>query len=103
MFVNLGWLILVIVSLSGFSLFTLFTTTGPIFSLLQLISLPREFHLELLLLLILNVALSFGFEQYGAEKVSRMLGEAMKKVRKMRGRRRDSGKIYKAVARDMED
>ncbi|KAL8278174.1 hypothetical protein RQP46_009347 [Phenoliferia psychrophenolica] len=97
------WLVLVFAALGSFSLYTLFTTHGPIFALLQLISLPHEFHLELLLLLIGNVAACWAFEEWGVEKVSRAIGDAMKKIRRARGRRRDDGKVYKAVSRSMED
>ncbi|KAI5478249.1 P-type ATPase, cation transport [Pseudohyphozyma bogoriensis] len=98
------WLLLAFTGLCAFSLFTLFTTTGPIFSLLQLISLPHEFHLELLLLLIANVTLSFGFEAYGAEVFAKMVGDVAKRIRRARGgRRRDDGKEYKRIARAMDD
>ena len=98
-----GWLVLVFVALGSFSLFTLFTTQGPVFALLELISLPHEFHLELVLLLIGNIAACWAFEEWGAEKVSRTIGDVMKKIRRARGRRRDDGKVYKAVSRSMED
>ena len=98
-----GWLVLAIGSLSIFSLYTLFTTTGPIFNLLELISLPREFHLELLILLLGNIFISYVFEEYGSEIVARFVGDTAKKWRRFRGRRREDGKVYKAIARDMED
>lgn len=89
--------------LCSFSLYTLFTTHGPIFLLLQLITLPHEFHLELLLLLILNVVLSFGFEEYGAHRVARFIGNTQKRIRRARGRRRDDDhKAYKSIARALE-
>lgn len=94
---------LALTSLSIFSLYTLFSTQGPIFSLLQLISLPREFHLELLLLLIANVFLSFTFEAYGSDKLAKVIGDLSKRWRRYRGRRREDTKVYKAIARDMED
>jgi cation-transporting P-type ATPase 13A2 len=99
-----GWLVLAIGSLTVFSLYTLFTTSGPVFDLLQLVTLPHEFHLELLLLLIANVALSWSFEEYGAQIVARSIGDQMKKWRRMRGHRRSNdNKVYKAVQRSMED
>lgn len=98
-----GWLVLAFVALGSFSLYTLFTTHGPVFALLQLISLPHEFHLELLLLLIANVAACWAFEEWGVEKVSRAIGDVSKKIRRARGRRREDGKVYKLVARAMDD
>ncbi|KAK4701843.1 hypothetical protein P7C70_g4386, partial [Phenoliferia sp. Uapishka_3] len=97
------WLVLVFIGLGGFSLYTLFTTHGLIFSLLQLISLPYEFHLELVLLLIGNIAACWAFEEWGVEKVAKAVGNIQKSLRRARGRRRDDAKAYKAIARSMDD
>lgn len=53
-------------ALGLFSFYTLFVTSGPIYKLLQLVKLPREFHLELTLLVILNCVLSWAWEKHGA-------------------------------------
>ncbi|KAM0753330.1 hypothetical protein T439DRAFT_299617 [Meredithblackwellia eburnea MCA 4105] len=98
-----GWLVATFLALGSFSLFTLFTTHGTIFKLLQLITLPREFHLELTILLIVNTAICWAFEEWGASKVSRLVGAVAKRIRRARGRRREDGKVYKAVARSMDD
>jgi cation-transporting ATPase 13A2 len=63
--------------------------------------LPREFHLELLLLLIANVFISWSFEEYGSIKVAKFVGDMGKKWRRFRGRRRDDMKVYKAISMDM--
>lgn len=98
------WLVLALVALSGFSLYTLFMpTTSFTFRLLEFIELPHEFHLELLLLIIANVGLSWAFEQVGAAAVAKWIGEMQRKWRRMRGRRKESGKVYKAVQRSMDD
>lgn len=91
-------------ALTSFSIYTLLTTSGPIFDLLQLVTLPREFHLELLLLLIANAALAWAFEEWGSHIVARFIGDQLKRWRRMRGHRRVSdNKVYKSVQRSMED
>ncbi|KDE02331.1 hypothetical protein MVLG_07113 [Microbotryum lychnidis-dioicae p1A1 Lamole] len=98
------WLVAALAALTVFSIYTLFTTSGPIFALLQLISLPHEFHLELLLLLIANTATCWTFEEYGASRLTKLIGELQRKWRRARGtRRRDDGKVYKAIQRAMVD
>lgn len=47
--------------------------------------------------------MSWAFEEYGAEIVAKWVGDTAKKWRRFRGRRREDGKVYKAIARDMED
>ena len=97
-----GWLMAVVAALFAFCVYDLLTTSGPIFDLLELISLPHEFHLELLLLIIANVAVSFSFEEYGAQYVARTIKSWSKRWRRFRGKRRADGKVYKAVQRSME-
>ncbi|GAA5929875.1 putative acid anhydride hydrolase [Sporobolomyces koalae] len=98
------WLVFVLVGLSSFSLYTLFTPESSyIFSLLEFVKLPHDFHLELLLLIIGNVAASWAFEEFGAEKVAKSIGDLQRKWRRLRGRRKEGGKAYKAIQRSMED
>ncbi|GAA5949133.1 hypothetical protein JCM3765_004021 [Sporobolomyces pararoseus] len=98
------WLVFVLVALSSFSLYTLFTPSSSyIFSLLEFVTLPHDFHLELLLLIIGNVAASWAFEEFGAEKVAKWIGEMQRRWRRLRGRRKEGGKAYKAIQRSMED
>lgn len=98
-----GALVVVLAVLIAFSVYTLLVTHGPIFLLLELISLPHEFHLEMLLIVIANMAMSALFEEYGAMKLARFIGDTAKRIRRWRGKRREEGKMYKSVARDMED
>ncbi|GAA5912394.1 hypothetical protein JCM5296_001717 [Sporobolomyces johnsonii] len=98
------WLVLALLSLSAFSLYTLFMPPDSyVFALLQFIQLPHDFHLELLLLIIGNVAASWAFEDWGAHTVARWIGDAQRKWRRMRGRRKLSGKVYKSIERSMDD
>ncbi|GAA5846586.1 hypothetical protein JCM3766R1_007121 [Sporobolomyces carnicolor] len=98
------WLVFVLAALSSFSLYTLFTPSDSfIFSLLEFVELPHDFHLELLLLIIANVAASWAFEEFGSEKVARSIGDLQRRWRRMRGRRKEGGKAYKAIQRSMED
>lgn len=94
------WLILALTGLSAFSVYTLFMpTNSPVFSLLQFVDLPHEFHLELLLLIIANVVLSWVFEDVGAQRLAKWIGDMQRRYRRMRGRRKESGKAYKAIER----
>ncbi|GJN90098.1 hypothetical protein Rhopal_003097-T1 [Rhodotorula paludigena] len=98
------WLVAALVALSSFSLYTLFMPSSAfIFQLLEFIPLPHEFHLELLLLIIANVAASWAFESAGAHHVARWIGDVARRWRRMRGRRKEGGKAYKAIARAMDD
>ncbi|GAA6064384.1 hypothetical protein JCM10212_002917 [Sporobolomyces blumeae] len=98
------WLVFVLVGLTSFSLYTLFTPSSSfIFSLLEFVKLPHDFHLELLLLIIANVAASWAFEEYGAYSLAKTIGDLQRKWRRIRGRRKEGGKAYKAVQRSMED
>ncbi|GAA5922543.1 hypothetical protein JCM1841_006194 [Sporobolomyces salmonicolor] len=103
LYTNRG-LVLALLSLSAFSLYTLFMPPDSyIFALLQFIELPHDFHLELLLLIIGNVAASWAFEDWGAQTVARWIGDMQRKWRRMRGRRKLSGKVYKSIERSMDD
>ncbi|GAA6055600.1 hypothetical protein JCM3770_006719 [Rhodotorula araucariae] len=98
------WLVAALVALSSFSLYTLFMPADAFtFRLLEFIELPHEFHLELLLLIIANVALCWVFEDAGAQRVARWIGEAQRRWRRMRGTRKAGGKAYKAISRAMDD
>lgn len=94
------WLVLALVGLSAFSIYTLFMPPrSPVFRLLQFVDLPHDFHLELLLILLANVALSWIFEDVGAQALARWIGDMQRRYRRMRGRRKESGKAYKAISR----
>ncbi|BGP33107.1 hypothetical protein JCM10296v2_004896 [Rhodotorula toruloides] len=98
------WLVAALLALSTFSLYTLFMpTSSPVFALLQFISLPHEFHLELLLIILANVALSWALEDFAAMRIARWIGGVQRRWRRMRGRRKESGKAYKAISRAMDD
>uniref|UniRef100_A0A0K3CK53 Cation-transporting ATPase n=1 Tax=Rhodotorula toruloides TaxID=5286 RepID=A0A0K3CK53_RHOTO len=94
------WLVAALLALSTFSLYTLFMpTSSPVFALLQFIALPHEFHLELLLIILANVALSWALEHFAAMRIARWIGDMQRRWRRMRGRRKESGKAYKAISR----
>ncbi|GAA5923044.1 hypothetical protein JCM3775_006234 [Rhodotorula graminis] len=98
------WLVLALVALSSFSLYTLFMPASAwTFRLLEFVELPHEFHLELLLLIIGNVTLCWAFEDAGAQRVAKWIGDAQRKWRRMRGTRKAGGKAYKAITRAMDD
>ncbi|GAA94241.1 uncharacterized protein L969DRAFT_86359 [Mixia osmundae IAM 14324] len=97
-------LLVTIVILSAFSLFAMFVEHGKIYKLLDLVHFPREFHLELLLLVILNALFSWVWEHLLASRLASAIGTAKRRYRRWRGTRRiASDKLYKSIARDMED
>lgn len=77
-----------------FSVVVLLIPPGFIVSFLELMTIPATARMILLLAVTLNVALSMGFEQWGAQAIAQMIGYASK-LRKHR-RVRD-GKAYKAI------
>lgn len=94
------WLIAALAGLTAFSVYTLFMpASSPVFSLLQFVELPHDFHLELLLTLLANVAASWIYEDVGAQRLARWIGDVQRRYRRMRGRRKESGKAYKAISR----
>lgn len=93
-----GWLMGTLVALSLFSLYTLFATSGPVYKLLQLVELPREFHLELALLVVVNCAASYVWEKHWTVPLAKSIGKTLKKWRK---RTSKDGKVYKSIAREV--
>lgn len=97
-------LLVVLVLLTGFSVYTVFAHYGVIYNLLGLVYLPREFQLELLLLALGNAAFSWLWEKHFALPVASQIGQLRRRIRRWRGhRRRDEGKLYKLIERDMDD
>jgi cation-transporting ATPase 13A2 len=95
------WLLVVLTALCAFSLYALFTPHGFIFRLLQLVDLPREFRLEILLLVILNVLLSWAWERHLTLLVASRVGKGLKWWRRRSAGRKMDAKLYKALERDI--
>lgn len=81
--------------LTGFNLLVLLNPPKPIKKILELKLLPPDGRIWLLILVILNAALSVSFEQWGALSIARFIGK-MQRLRKDRRRER-VGKVYKHV------
>jgi cation-transporting ATPase 13A3/4/5 len=82
--------------LSAFNVLVLLAPPKALAKLLTLMPLPVEARHTLLIAAVVNVGISMGFEAWGAESVSRAVGDAMDWWH--RGRRRTGeGKVYKAV------
>jgi len=95
-------LLLTLAALGTFSLYTLYVTRGPIYRLLQLVRLPREFHLELTLIVILNCVASWAWEKHGAAPFAKWVGRTVRKYKKWRGARKEKdGRVYKEISRSM--
>ncbi|KAF8919770.1 hypothetical protein CPB85DRAFT_1373089 [Mucidula mucida] len=95
-----GLLMLALGLLSTFSLFVLLSPPQALSAILSLMPLPVEARLFLLFAVVLNVAISLVFEQYGAHVVAGLVGTIIS-WRKGRHRERE-GKMYKAVEGGMQ-
>lgn len=82
--------------LSAFNVLVLLAPPKALAELLTLMPLPVGARYTLLTAALVNVGISVGFEAWGAEAVSRVVGDVMRWWH--RGRRRtEEGKVYKAV------
>jgi cation-transporting P-type ATPase 13A2 len=95
------WLVIVLTVLCTFSLYSLFLQKGFIFRVLQLVDIPREFRLEILLLVILNIILSWAWETHLTLIVASRVGKALKWWRRRSAGRKMNAKLYKALERDI--
>lgn len=82
--------------LFGFSTLLLMAPSAVLSSLLELIDIPMQARLELLVVVFVNVVLSAGFERWCQGILSDFIGRIIRLLRTRRGRRVD-GKVYKAV------
>lgn len=80
--------------LSAFSALVLLAPPHGLMSLLELMNVPIQARLEMVVVVGVNVCLSVGFEKWCQEAVASMVGKLMR--RRRRGRRLN-GKVYKAV------
>lgn len=87
-------LLLTLIALGGFSLYTMFASSGPVYKLLQLVDLPREFHLELTLLVLANIAVSYVWEKHLCVPLAKAIGRTLKRFKT---RKSNEGKIYKSI------
>ncbi|KAK4054952.1 hypothetical protein OIO90_003293 [Microbotryomycetes sp. JL221] len=95
-------LVVTFIALMGLCTWSLFTTGGPLFDVLELVDLPHEFHLELFLVVLANGALCWAYEEYGAQAVASTIKSWQRRWRRWRGTRKHQSKVYKAVKRSME-
>ncbi|KZT19690.1 hypothetical protein NEOLEDRAFT_1158964 [Neolentinus lepideus HHB14362 ss-1] len=90
-----GWLMLAIIGLSSFNVLVLLRPPRSISAILELMSLPFSARITLLMAVVLNVAVSMAFEQWGTQFVAQAIGLVMQLFR---GHQRiREGKLYKAV------
>jgi cation-transporting ATPase 13A2 len=90
-----GWLLFSMVILIVINLVVLLSPPKAVLHLLKLKTLPFSARKTLLLTVVINVAISLAFEQWGAQAISRAVG-ALLRLRRGRRRTRD-GKTYKTV------
>ncbi|KAE8215245.1 hypothetical protein CF327_g1466 [Tilletia walkeri] len=97
-------LMLSLAVLTAFSLYFLFVPSGWFFDILGLVSFPRSFHFALLVMVLVNVALSVLFEAFAIEPVTTFLKGLQRLWRRRHGRlalrRNQGGKVYKRVAEE---
>ncbi|KAJ3537048.1 hypothetical protein NM688_g6744 [Phlebia brevispora] len=87
-------LMLSIVSLTVFNLIVLLAPPDFLSSILELMALPRVGRVTLLMVVIVNVVLSFVFERWGAPAVAELVGYLLSLRRQHRVK---DGKTYKAI------
>jgi cation-transporting ATPase 13A3/4/5 len=93
---NAGWLMFSMGLLSAFNVLVLLVPPKALTELLTLMPLPVAARQTLLMAAVVNVGISMGFEAWGTESVSKVVGDAMGWWQ--RGRRRvGEGKDYKTV------
>jgi cation-transporting P-type ATPase 13A2 len=95
-------LVICLIGLTAFSTFVLISPTHSISLILDIISLSLQFRFELLLIVFVNIVLSFGFERFAERPAARMVGLMKNWIRgrKGKGRRRTAGgKVYKTIER----
>ena len=80
--------------LSAFSALVLLAPPQALAALLELMNVPVQARLELIVVVGINVVLSVGFEKWCQEVVASMVGTL---IRRRRRERRLHGKVYKAV------
>ncbi|KIM40199.1 hypothetical protein M413DRAFT_19398 [Hebeloma cylindrosporum] len=91
-----GWLMFSMGLLSAFNVLVLLAPPKALAELLTLMPLPVAGRQTLLIAAVVNVGISMCFETWGAEAVSRVVGDGMRWWH--RGRRRTGeGKVYKTV------
>ncbi|KAF8161197.1 P-type ATPase [Crassisporium funariophilum] len=91
-----GWLMFAMCVLSAFNVLVLLAPPQVVSDALTLMGLPMGARYSLLVAAVINICVSMGFEEWGAQSVSRMVGSVMRWWQ--RGRRRvREGKAYKAV------
>ncbi|KAF8200947.1 P-type ATPase [Pholiota molesta] len=91
-----GWLMCSMVLLSSFNLLVLLAPPKTVAKLLTLMNLPQSARFTLLLAAVINIVVSLGFEHWGTQMVSMMIGGVISWWHRGRRRVRD-GKAYKAV------
>lgn len=97
-------LLLTLLGLAAFSTYTVFAHYGVVYNMLGLVYLPKEFQLELFLLALLNIGVSWVWEKHLALPIAGQIGQLKKRIRRWRGiKKRDEGKLYKLIERDMDD
>ncbi|WWC88708.1 uncharacterized protein L201_003621 [Kwoniella dendrophila CBS 6074] len=90
-------LVICLLGLGAFSTYVLMSPAQSLALILDIIKLPFDFKLRLLLVAIVNIAAAFGFERFGEKPISRLIVAINKK---WRGRRR-AGRGYRAVDREV--
>ncbi|KAH9911839.1 Ca-transporting ATPase [Fomitopsis serialis] len=89
-----GLLMMSIIVLSLFNMLVLLSPPRPVASLLELVPLPPSARTSILVMVIVNIALSMAYEQWATQAVSRMVGYLMEFRQHQRVK---NGKMYKAV------
>lgn len=99
-------LMISLTTLTLFSLFFLFVSSGPIFDILALVEFPHYFHVALLVIVIVNAVACFVFEAYCTKFVTSIIKALQRFIRRLRRgekTRRHDTKMYKAVVAEWQN
>lgn len=92
------------VCLVGLGAFSTYVTLSPLdwlAELLDIIPLPTDFKLQLLLIAFVNIVLCFAFERYAERPISRLLAMTKRAYRRRWGRRHGGDVQYKIIEGNM--
>jgi len=96
-----GWLMLSAFLLTSFSVFVLLGSPHKVKSLLGLMTIPVTGRYTLLVAVVINVALSMAFEEWGTQRISTAIGSIVEWLQHRHWRRGDKA-AYKLVEGGMQ-
>jgi cation-transporting ATPase 13A2 len=94
---NAGMLISSIALLSAFSTWVLLGPPQPVALVLDLMPVPWHARLTMGLMVLVNIGISFGYEEWISARVAKAVGVVFQGESGRRRRREASGRVYEAL------